>query len=253
MGSNQVSTRPIKTMIFTLSALMAIENLALASPDRSAKREAKESYSATEGQVSQTADLSSDDSEDLDSISTPKAAPKKAAARKASRSASEELHAAPSMEPSKATKQTVDLSDGLDDIEASASAGKAKAESATAAAPVVDELDQLETIHAAPKMELDTAPSKAQAKAAEDPRLKERIDSLEKEVSAMRAQNEPKPARSAPKNAVADLVPDDQRAPLIKRLRLVETLIREHGLAYDYKTLTTQQLENLVAQLHSKD
>lgn len=46
-----------------------------------------------------------------------------------------------------------------------------------------------------------------------------------------------------------DPVPSQHRDSIAARLRIVETLIREHGRAYDYRTLTTQELQALKAEL----
>lgn len=46
-----------------------------------------------------------------------------------------------------------------------------------------------------------------------------------------------------------DPVPADQVDALSKRLKLVEELIRKHGRAYDYRTLTIKELEALIEGL----
>lgn len=244
------------SIITSLCVLAATGQKSFAAIEKSERhQQPKEIYSATEGAASTSeTHLNSDDSDDLDSLSLTSSSPKSLKAR--SSTTGSELHSAPPMEPSRMTqaKSGSSESDELDNLNDSSRPPAPREPVAEKTPPSTDELDQLDSIHEAPKTEPDSASQNIASKPTNnDPRLKERIDSLEKEITAMRTQNVAKSAGNPSKSPVADLVPDDQKATLIKRLRLVETLIREHGLAYDYKTLTTQQLENLVAQLHSKD
>lgn len=48
------------------------------------------------------------------------------------------------------------------------------------------------------------------------------------------------------KSSSFDIVPPDQKGPILNRLILVEKLIREHGRAYDYRAYTTQELEQFL-------
>lgn len=50
-----------------------------------------------------------------------------------------------------------------------------------------------------------------------------------------------------------DPVPADQTEALLKRLKLVETLIEKFGRAYDYRALTVSQLENILANLEKAE
>lgn len=73
-----------------------------------------------------------------------------------------------------------------------------------------------------------------------------------------------KPALPAPKRRVTppssveektaefDAVPNSQAEPLIRRLRLVETLIAKYGRAYDYKTLTVTELQTILGRLDTQ-
>ena len=49
-----------------------------------------------------------------------------------------------------------------------------------------------------------------------------------------------------------DPVPSPQREPVIRRLYLVEKLIREHGRAYDYRTITYAELLSILNQLRKE-
>lgn len=49
-----------------------------------------------------------------------------------------------------------------------------------------------------------------------------------------------------------DAVPTTQAEPLIRRLRLVETIIAKYGRAYDYKTLTVTELQTILGQLDNQ-
>ncbi len=46
-----------------------------------------------------------------------------------------------------------------------------------------------------------------------------------------------------------DPVPADQVDPIVKRLKLVDRLIREHGRAYDYRIHTVRELEQILSAL----
>lgn len=61
------------------------------------------------------------------------------------------------------------------------------------------------------------------------------------------------PAPKAPvqKNSSYDPVPSDQVNPVVRRLRLVEEIVRKHQRAYDYRMLTTRDLESILASLES--
>ena len=50
-----------------------------------------------------------------------------------------------------------------------------------------------------------------------------------------------------------DSVPKDQTDLIIRRLRLVEKLITERGKAYDYRVLTNQDLERILATSESQE
>ncbi len=49
-----------------------------------------------------------------------------------------------------------------------------------------------------------------------------------------------------------DPVPDHQREPVIRRLKMIERLIRDYGRAYDYRELTTQDLSTIIQALDQK-
>ncbi len=62
-----------------------------------------------------------------------------------------------------------------------------------------------------------------------------------------------KPTNSKPANMGAfDPVPEPQKEPVIRRLYLVEKLIREHGRAYDYRTITYSELLAILNQLRKE-
>ncbi len=46
-----------------------------------------------------------------------------------------------------------------------------------------------------------------------------------------------------------DPVAPDQKESIIQRLKLIETLIRNHGQAYDYRVLTNAQLQKILDEL----
>ena len=46
-----------------------------------------------------------------------------------------------------------------------------------------------------------------------------------------------------------DPVPTDQVSPLLKRLKLVETIIQKHARAFDYRKLTSKELEAILKAL----
>jgi hypothetical protein len=46
-----------------------------------------------------------------------------------------------------------------------------------------------------------------------------------------------------------DLVPSDQAHPVIRRIHLVEEIVRRHARAYDYRTHTVRELEQILAKL----
>jgi hypothetical protein len=48
-----------------------------------------------------------------------------------------------------------------------------------------------------------------------------------------------------------DPVPQDQAELIARRLQLIDQLIRRHGRAYDYRTLTVRQLESILARLEA--
>ena len=48
-----------------------------------------------------------------------------------------------------------------------------------------------------------------------------------------------------------DPVPPTRVDSILKRVKLVETLLKKYGRAYDYRTVTTQDLEKILAQLES--
>ncbi len=56
-----------------------------------------------------------------------------------------------------------------------------------------------------------------------------------------------------PANELAefDLVPKDQLEPLARRLSLVEEIMRRHARAYDYRTYTIKELQDILAQLET--
>lgn len=56
----------------------------------------------------------------------------------------------------------------------------------------------------------------------------------------------------APASARYDAVPSSQTEPLIRRLHLVEQLISKHGRAYDYRTATVTQLQEILGNLDSQ-
>lgn len=97
--------------------------------------------------------------------------------------------------------------------------------------------------------------------------LAERLSALEKELANFRsdagkskpaettaatepAATEEKPTRT--NNSGADIVPDQHKRAILKRIRIVEKLIEKHGLAYDYRSMTTQKLEETLARLDNE-
>lgn len=49
-----------------------------------------------------------------------------------------------------------------------------------------------------------------------------------------------------------DPIASEHRDSIANRLKLVEILVREYGRAYDYRVLTTQELEAIVADLRNR-
>jgi hypothetical protein len=49
-----------------------------------------------------------------------------------------------------------------------------------------------------------------------------------------------------------DPVPSDQKDSIVRRLKLIEKIIREHGRAYDYRIHTNTELEAILAKLEDK-
>ncbi len=101
------------------------------------------------------------------------------------------------------------------------------------------------------------APSKPSA-----PSNAKRIEKLEAEVQELRKSisqaNAPLPAapavlpRTEPPSTAYDPVPSDQVSALLKRLEITKKLVSIHGRAYDYRAMTTQQLENALTQLEGR-
>jgi hypothetical protein len=55
-----------------------------------------------------------------------------------------------------------------------------------------------------------------------------------------------------PETAQFDAVPVTQTEPMVRRLRLVETLIARYGRAYDYRTHTVVELQAILGQLEAE-
>ncbi len=53
----------------------------------------------------------------------------------------------------------------------------------------------------------------------------------------------------APADEAFDLVPSDQMHPLVRRIHLVEEIVRKHARAYDYRIHTIAELEKILAEL----
>ena len=81
---------------------------------------------------------------------------------------------------------------------------------------------------------------------AKQKKTPERYSALEEPDTAQEVYIKPK---NNSINAKYDVVPPDQVEVLIKRLKVVEALILKHGRAYDYKTLTLKELNNIQKEL----
>ena len=92
-------------------------------------------------------------------------------------------------------------------------------------------------IYSAVEDEVDPSPSapKAQAKA---PRA----------TPKAQAAN-PNPVKAEKAEPLFDQVPAEQVEGIANRLKLIDTLLRKYGRAYDYRTHTFKELEKILAQL----
>ena len=61
----------------------------------------------------------------------------------------------------------------------------------------------------------------------------------------------PKLAESVPAATKFDPVPPTRVDSILKRVKLVETILKKYGRAYDYRTVSSQDLEKILAQLES--
>lgn len=61
-------------------------------------------------------------------------------------------------------------------------------------------------------------------------------------VLAMEPRNLPKPASGATERKF-DTVPVEKRAQILKRMQICQSLFRESGRAYDYRSMTTAELQ----------
>jgi len=84
----------------------------------------------------------------------------------------------------------------------------------------------------------------------------ERIDKLEKEILDLKVILEKTRAleqAAAPNAKAFDVVNKDQKDSIIKRLRLVEQIIEDYNRAYDYRSLTTQEVRAILADLRQDE
>lgn len=84
----------------------------------------------------------------------------------------------------------------------------------------------------------------------DDP-LADRLSALEQELSNFRKSAAPQ-AQQATVTEGGDIVPEQHKGSILKRIQLVEKLIQKHGLAYDYRSITTHQLEETLAKLDNE-
>lgn len=119
-----------------------------------------------------------------------------------------------------------------------------------------NEVTEIEGMPATPATpSIATLDAQAKTKA-----LEERLAVLEKKASAPIMTDSVKTQASAP---VAPLivekretlayypVPAGKTSQLTKRLRLVQAILEESGRAYDYRTVTTQKLEEILRQIRA--
>jgi len=113
---------------------------------------------------------------------------------------------------------------------------------------VIDEgeVTEIEGMRATPSTSISSLDAQAKTKA-----LEERMALLERKIAT--------PSAEAPKPAVARassaeefyVVPAGKADQLAGRLKLVEAILRESGRAYDYRTLTTRQLETELKKIRA--
>lgn len=82
--------------------------------------------------------------------------------------------------------------------------------------------------------------------------LEDRVSALEKKLLTKEevTPSVEKPAEKPVKQtSVFFEVPTERKATIAKRLKLVESILLKSGRAYDYRSLTTKQLEEILAAL----
>ena len=105
-----------------------------------------------------------------------------------------------------------------------------------------------------------TNPTEVYAATEEDPHSPTVIDTSEpgetdhEEISAVPAMM-PATTKTPPPSITAatkfDPVPPTRVDSILKRVKLVETILKKYGRAYDYRTVSSQDLEKILAQLES--
>jgi hypothetical protein len=73
-------------------------------------------------------------------------------------------------------------------------------------------------------------------------------------AGSVRVQAAPQagPVSTRWQSARFDPVPQPQRDGIARRLGLVEEILRKHGRAYDYRSLTVRDLETILAELDAQ-
>lgn len=107
----------------------------------------------------------------------------------------------------------------------------------------------------APQQDVETLEAKEQTT------IDQRLEALEKEMQKVKETREKSAAAPAPvptdapkvlaAPVIYDSVPGDQKDAVLKRIRLVETLVAKYGRAYDYRAYTIAQLEKALNRLES--
>lgn len=91
-----------------------------------------------------------------------------------------------------------------------------------------------------------TASASPTSKAKSKAKTKAEVYAATEEVAPPSTENlKPK----IEKSQSFDAVPEDQVQPLLRRLKLVEALIQKHARAYDYRVITSKELEVILNSL----
>jgi outer membrane biosynthesis protein TonB len=180
-----------------------------------------------------------------------------------------EVYSATTSDISEDETENLTMSDIADDENQKPKEHSEKSQKTVKTEPNEDEdLDSLDSLDSEQPVMKQTKISEIKKPVSSPDLLAERLSALEKELANFRSQaNKPKPveeiAVATPSSANkektvcsnssgADIVPEQHKRAILKRIRIVEKLIEKYGLAYDYRTMTTQKLEETLARLDNE-